>query len=443
MIHFPLPFLLKQFLHFTKILLAFLHPNVARVLMECSVLDMLYQLNLSLLEIIFVYIVKMSQNERFSLSAQISSLQLVTRLPNSNKGRIKGHILVSSPQDGLYEGPAGNFTHDARQRSQIGYVSIIPICHLQLFLFGCEPIADLSCLCGASKNKRGCHVEWVEKASFDHLNKIFKISSVKQNHQVLLTDKNLQAVVKESQSFILLILLRLAPRTLVPDEHHVLKDFPFYEVAYAVDSKAFQDCLEQREKKRQDGMLRQAPTTNRSNSNSIIRLLVNKNFFFFIQPVQRAPTPPFASLLPYTSTSSPSSSSFTTSIESNIEDDLLAASTEPEIGVEPVVPPITWEEEKEEDMAANLRTRFKERQCKHLFKSIMVIPSLSKRPYLVIICPEPILAIASVPVPSAATTSIYPPIEEVLYPKPRRPSFSSAQLDDDFVECVAFVSPRP
>lgn len=60
-----------------------------------------------------------------------------------------------------------------------------------------------------------------------------------------------------------------------------------------------------------------------------------------------------------------------------------------------------------------------------------------------IICPEPILAIASVPVPSAATTSINPPIEEVLYPKPRRPSFSSAQLDDDFVECVAFVPPRP
>ena len=82
--------------------------------MECSVLDMLYQLNLSLLEIIFVYIVKMSQNERFSLSAHISSLQLVTGLPNSNKGRIKGRILVSSPWDGLYDGLAGNFTHDAR-----------------------------------------------------------------------------------------------------------------------------------------------------------------------------------------------------------------------------------------------------------------------------------------------------------------------------------------
>ena len=77
--------------------------------MECSVLDMLYQLNLSLLEIIFVYIVKMSQNERFSLSAHISSLQLVTGLPNSNKGRTKGHILISGPWDGLYEGSGREF----------------------------------------------------------------------------------------------------------------------------------------------------------------------------------------------------------------------------------------------------------------------------------------------------------------------------------------------
>ena len=60
-----------------------------------------------------------------------------------------------------------------------------------------------------------------------------------------------------------------------------------------------------------------------------------------------------------------------------------------------------------------------------------------------ILCPEPVLAIASVPVPSVAATSINPPIEEVLYPEPRRPSFSSAQLDDDSVECVAFISPSP
>lgn len=70
---FPLPSLLKQFFHFTKIPPAFLHPNVVRVLMGCSVLDMLYHLDLSLLEIVFVYTIKMSQKERFNLSAHISS----------------------------------------------------------------------------------------------------------------------------------------------------------------------------------------------------------------------------------------------------------------------------------------------------------------------------------------------------------------------------------
>lgn len=87
---FPLSSLLKQFLHFTKIPLTFLHPNFVQVLMGCSVLDMLYHLDLSLLEVFFIYTIKVSQNERFRLSAHIPSLQLVTELPDSNKGRQKG-----------------------------------------------------------------------------------------------------------------------------------------------------------------------------------------------------------------------------------------------------------------------------------------------------------------------------------------------------------------
>lgn len=38
----------------------FLHPNVVLVLIGCNVLDMFYQLDLSLLEVLFVYMVKMS-----------------------------------------------------------------------------------------------------------------------------------------------------------------------------------------------------------------------------------------------------------------------------------------------------------------------------------------------------------------------------------------------
>ena len=58
---------------------------------------MLYKLDLSLLEVLFVYIVKMSQKKRFSLAAHILSLQLVTGLLDSNKGGAKGHVLISGP----------------------------------------------------------------------------------------------------------------------------------------------------------------------------------------------------------------------------------------------------------------------------------------------------------------------------------------------------------
>ena len=59
-LHFPLPSLFKQFIHFTKIPSAFLHSNVVRILMGFSLLNMLYHLNLSLLEVLFVYTIKMS-----------------------------------------------------------------------------------------------------------------------------------------------------------------------------------------------------------------------------------------------------------------------------------------------------------------------------------------------------------------------------------------------
>lgn len=62
--------------------------------MGCSVLDMFFQLDLSLLEILLVYIVKMSQKERFSFSTYIPSLELVTGLPDSCKDWVKGHVLV-------------------------------------------------------------------------------------------------------------------------------------------------------------------------------------------------------------------------------------------------------------------------------------------------------------------------------------------------------------
>ena len=55
--------------------------------------------------------------------------------------------------------------------------------------------------------KRGWLVEWVEKASFDHLNKLFVISISEINYQTLLTNRNMLAIVRDPQSYILPIIL--------------------------------------------------------------------------------------------------------------------------------------------------------------------------------------------------------------------------------------------
>ena len=67
------------------------------------------------------------------------------------------------------------------------------------------------------------------------------------------------------------MLPHMAPLSLVPGEHFVLKDLPFYEVAHLADLEARQAHLEEREKKCQEGMLRQGPAASRPASSSIVR----------------------------------------------------------------------------------------------------------------------------------------------------------------------------
>lgn len=64
-----------------------------------------------------------------------------------------------------------------------------------------------------------------------------------------------------------------------------------------------------------------------------------------------------------------------------------------------VVPPIAYEEEKE-DMAVNLRVGFKERQHKRLSKSITITLPPSKRPCPKILYSELVLTFALVIEPS-------------------------------------------
>ena len=57
-------------------------------------------------------------------------------------------------------------------------------------------------------SKRGRLVEWVEKASFDRLNKLFEINTIERHYQTLLSARNLLAVVREPQPYVVNILPR-------------------------------------------------------------------------------------------------------------------------------------------------------------------------------------------------------------------------------------------
>ena len=67
----------------------------------------------------------------------------------------------------------------------------------------------------------------MDKTFFDRLNKLFVISVSERNHETLMIDQNLQAVVRDSQPYVIPTFPCFEPRVLVPDEHHVLKDLPF------------------------------------------------------------------------------------------------------------------------------------------------------------------------------------------------------------------------
>ena len=81
-LRFPISSLVKQFLHFSRAPLALIHSNVIRILTGCNVLNLLYQLDSSLVEVCFIYTLKLGHGGQLSMSAQSPWLQFVTGLPD-------------------------------------------------------------------------------------------------------------------------------------------------------------------------------------------------------------------------------------------------------------------------------------------------------------------------------------------------------------------------
>ena len=91
---FPISLLVKKFLHVTRAPLALIHPNIFQILMGYIVLNFLYQLDISLVEIFFIYTLNLGIKGRLSMSAHSPRLKFVTRLPDSSKTEEKRVILV-------------------------------------------------------------------------------------------------------------------------------------------------------------------------------------------------------------------------------------------------------------------------------------------------------------------------------------------------------------
>ena len=83
---------------------------MVRVLMRCNILNLLFNLVLSLLEVLFIYSIKKLKTDIFSFVACLPSMQLVTSLPDSTKGTAKGHVLVKGLWAGLGMHPDRPFT---------------------------------------------------------------------------------------------------------------------------------------------------------------------------------------------------------------------------------------------------------------------------------------------------------------------------------------------
>ena len=98
-LRFPVPAIVKQFLHFTRAPPALVHPNVICILIGCYVLNHLYQLDLSLVELCIIYFLRIGQGSRMSMSVLSPRLLVVNGLPDSPKTEVKGALLVRGPWD--------------------------------------------------------------------------------------------------------------------------------------------------------------------------------------------------------------------------------------------------------------------------------------------------------------------------------------------------------
>ena len=98
-LRFPVPAIVKQFLHFTRAPPALIHPNMICILVGCCMLNHLYQLDLTLVELFIIYMLNIGSGGWISMLVPSPRLQIVNGLPDSPKTEAKGVLLVRGPWD--------------------------------------------------------------------------------------------------------------------------------------------------------------------------------------------------------------------------------------------------------------------------------------------------------------------------------------------------------
>ena len=114
-LRFPVPAIVKQFLHFTRAPPALIHPNLIHILIGSYMLNHLYQLDLSLVEIFIIYSLSIGPRGRMSMSVLSPRFQIVNGLPDSPKTEAKGALLVRGPWDETSGSPGLSFNVNRSQ----------------------------------------------------------------------------------------------------------------------------------------------------------------------------------------------------------------------------------------------------------------------------------------------------------------------------------------
>ena len=76
----------------------------------------------------------------------------------------------------------------------------------------------------AGKSRRGKLVNWVEKASFEKIQRLLEISEPERHHEILLTAKNLRDLSRSPFPYTIPIILLPLPIEIVEGKHYVIAD---------------------------------------------------------------------------------------------------------------------------------------------------------------------------------------------------------------------------